>query len=218
MGICVFMIGAKGELQFSAENTWSSKGALVSGVPGPFIVLCGTVITIQVLLFTRVSYEEFGPGHEVVTTSASPAVSTRIASRTIASSEQAGLLAISKGAANALFALSHPDEPDTAVMEDLNFLSHSPQSVQAVTLDWDADAKRPRGHVHGRDGSPVEFGDDGVLFIPVLGADTEIVTQALERLSVAASDPRPMSPEAALRQIRAAMSGAVSYNPRLACQ
>ena len=220
MGIGVFMIGAKGEIKFSAENPWF-KGALVSGVPGPFFVLCGTVITIQVLS-TRVSHEELAT---VVEPTNPPVPSPSAAgsaglphvvalNRTIAGAEQLGLLATSRGASNTMFAMTHPEGTDAELSNDIKYLRDHRNDVRLVKVDWDPDAKRPRGALHAVDGQVVEFSGEGVLFVPQVDVDAELVTQVVGRWSTSASDPHPITEETALRQTRGALFGADSYNPR----
>lgn len=66
LGFATFFAGVRGEFKVDAESQWV-KGAVSSGAPGIFFVLCGTIILGQVT--TSKMLHESGDG----TTSAIPA-------------------------------------------------------------------------------------------------------------------------------------------------
>jgi hypothetical protein len=140
MGFAVFMIEAKGEIKFRAESSWV-KGALATGVPGPFFVLCGTVITVAVL-FARVTYEQ-GP----VPTQGPPAASDssgtvrEVASRTIASSglQRSALYTTQTAIYNDLMSIAVEDHPQDATKH----LITNQEDISVVLIDWDDQNKRP---------------------------------------------------------------------------
>jgi len=147
MGFAVFMIGAKGEINFRAESSWV-KGALVSGVPGPFFVLCGTIITVVVVL-AKVSYEQ-GPTSAL---GAPPSVTPNrdttpaLASRTVASIGSASPVATQRSALyttntaiyNDLLSVVVTDQPQDAVKH----LVTNEEDVSVVLINWDDQNKRP---------------------------------------------------------------------------
>jgi hypothetical protein len=141
MGFAAFMIGAKGEVNFKAESS-AAKGALVSGVPGPFFVLCGTVIALTVLL-TRVSHEESlapaagGAPMVGATGGKSPQIS-----RTIASSAQRAALFTSNATVyNQLMTATVTAGRES--QQAVNFLIMHQDDIYLVAIEWDEAAKRP---------------------------------------------------------------------------
>lgn len=155
MGFAVFMIEAKGEINFRANSAFA-KGSLVSGVPGPFFVLCGTIITVTVL-FVRVSYEQApngqslsnalpaaSPGQQAgpLVKEADPAPSpANIESRTIASSptQRIALYTTERTVYNDLMTVAV--ESDT--QDDIKHLVANEESLSLVLIDWDDQSKRP---------------------------------------------------------------------------
>lgn len=164
MGFAVFMIGAKGEINFKAESSWA-RGALVSGVPGPFFVLCGTIITVAVLL-ARVSYEqgaisainadpveagqlqpgqqrqvpEQPPGVGQSTPQSNPAT-VNPPSRTIASSatQRMALYTDRTAIYNDLFSIAE----DVSDPDAVRHLITNEEDLSVVLINWDDQNKRP---------------------------------------------------------------------------
>lgn len=159
MGFATFMIAAKGEVKVNAEGS-GIKGALASGVPGPFFVLCGTLITLTVLI-SRVSYEEFLPTFKAASTSASDVqrhvdehsvsdvdsgtTTAGLASRTIASkstvlaTQKIALYTKETAVYNALLRISAQGLDDN----DINYLAMHEESLLVTVVDWDNKKEAP---------------------------------------------------------------------------
>jgi zinc transporter ZupT len=146
MGFAVFMIGAKGEINFKAESAFV-KGAL-SGVPGPFFVLCGTVVAVTVLV-TRVSYEQGAP---VVppnaATSSAAAPATVVASRTIASSpnQRIALFTADVTVYNQLLGLAREETAEDA-LSGARYLIANQEKLAVVMVSWNDANNRPDNFV-----------------------------------------------------------------------
>jgi len=146
MGFAVFMIGAKGEFTFKAESSLL-KGALVSGVPGLFFVLCGTIVTVSVL-FARVTYEQ-NPA-SAAAHAASPTVSDgpQVSSRTVASGaiQRIALYTTETPIYNDLMEIGDPGPFGGA----MKHLIENETQLSVVMIEWDEQAKKPLSF-QGRD-------------------------------------------------------------------
>jgi hypothetical protein len=214
MGFAVFMIGAKGEINFKAESS-AVKGALVSGVPGPFFVLCGTVITVAVL-FVRVSYEEGASSSKGATPglSASTSDNSIPASRTIASSatQRSALYMTQTALYNDLMSIAVEDHPEDAVQH----LVTNESDISVVLIDWDDQNKRPLSF----EGSDTDNHDsrvsvsEGYLF--VLNDDNAGSIKSLLKAANDVSSEFPaadhLPAENILRVVKAALGGRVVFS------
>ena len=219
MGFAVFMIGAKGEFNFKVDSTWA-RGALVSGVPGPFFVLCGAAITVTVLL-VRVSYET-GPGLQAdqndnsrtYALNASPSTAPPVASRTIASSptQRIALYTAQTAVYNDLLSLALEDQPADAVKHIVT----NQDQLSVVLLDWDPANQRPLSfEATDIDNRNTRLAvSDGYLF--VLDHDNAETIKSLLKAagSVAANFPSAdhLSDQAIARIVKAALANRVVFS------
>jgi hypothetical protein len=214
MGVAIFMIGAKGEINFKAESSWA-KGALVSGVPGPFFVLCGTVITLAVL-FARVSYDQgtsYLQGAPISQTEPSNAKPETI-SRTIASSatQRIGLYTTQTAIFNDLMSIAVEDH----AQDSINHLITNEEDLSVVMVDWDDQSKRPAGFQATQldDRNTRVSVSEGYLF--VLAGDTANSVKALLKAAESVKSNFPaadhLPDESISRVMKAALGDRVVFS------
>ena len=126
------------------------------------------------------------------------------------------MLATTRGANNALFDIHTATDLDESVRSDfLDYLATHPDHLVVVWIDWDPLAKRPTGNLLDRkDGTVVEIGRQGALWVPAQNTGCELVTQVL-RLWVArdGGDAQAIDEEL-FRKIQEALRGTSTFNPR----
>jgi hypothetical protein len=236
MGFAVFMIEAKGEVNFKADNT-VVKGALSSTVPGPFFVLCGTIITVSVL-FARASYEQGtssqpadkqattgaaavpqGPTGSVQSTPASRtetenAATTVTVSRTIASAPNTRSALFTRNTAifNDLMAIALEDN----AKDDLKHLIDNEDDISVVVIDWDEAKRRPMtfaAHELANQQAKVN-GLDGYLFV-LQGRWAETTKQLLQAANGVNANPPSagrIDDRDIVRIIKTALNGKVVFS------
>lgn len=213
MGFAAFMIGAKGEINVTTENAWL-KGALVSGVPGPFFVLCGTVITVTVLA-SKVTNEEtvtteHGANTAEQTTEARHGTKTTQVSRTIADdgSGVRALLTYNGALYGALHALAQTSDGGDSRHEELSYLISHRDELIDVRAKWDYEADAPTGAVMDPNSQQALVGSGGYIVRTQSEDDLDVLKKLLEALgTIQRAHPDIALPEGAMALLNAPLQG-----------
>jgi hypothetical protein len=154
MGFAVFMIGAKGEIKVESDNSWL-KGTMMAAVPGPFFVLCGTVIAVAVLN-NKVTHEEIGsspvPAAPQDAASATPTAprpadpgkATAVTSRTVASPDRLEVIFTKNNLLFATLKELREGEVKPDLAQRLSEVLVGDETYAAASLDWDYAKESPR--------------------------------------------------------------------------
>jgi hypothetical protein len=212
MGVALFIMGAKGEINFSAENGWF-KGALAVAVPGPFFVLCGTIITMGVL---NAKVEHDGgwisgafvqPDPKKPSTEPIPVVG----GRTIASPRRQVLYVVDRGTYNSLFEFIEDPVPDDA----LTNLADRIGSINVVQCEWDDASDRPANdHLYTADNQVLSFAG-GFTVVPPrdeAGLLVKSVVQAWDAAGRPTDASNGLSAVVATKQVAAALKGSKFFS------